>query len=144
MAFLDETGLAELWSLTKNLANSKARVQSISYTGTGTLATSSSPKTMTFSFTPKIVIGLARVSTSKGTIQGLDDGADGSITRIPIDVLTTSFKKDDYAPWGADTYMKFDPSSNKLSWYSTEDSNLSGTSVIWNNADYTYYWLAIG
>lgn len=118
-----------------------AQIQSISYVGTGVKATSTSPKTMRCNFRPKLVIGLGYVGT-KG-LYGADDGSDGSITRIPIDMLTSSFQKSDYAPWGSKVFMKFDEATNELAWYSLEDG-ISKLSCIWNDSSYTYYWLFIG
>lgn len=51
MAFLDETGLAELWSLVKAEDAKKVQMVTGSYTGTGTKT-----KSLTFDFVPKFVL----------------------------------------------------------------------------------------
>lgn len=55
MAFLDETGLAELWSLIKAEDAKGAKIATGSYKGTGTSG-ASNPCKLTFNFTPKVVM----------------------------------------------------------------------------------------
>lgn len=55
MAFLDETGLAELWELIKAEDEKGAKIATGSYTGTGKYG-SSNPCSLTFDFVPKAFI----------------------------------------------------------------------------------------
>lgn len=60
MAFLDETGLAELWSLIKAEDNKAPKVASGSYVGTGSDSDTTTPTvTLTLGFKPKLVIIMA-------------------------------------------------------------------------------------
>ena len=52
MAFLDETGLSELWSL---IRDADVKIQTGTYTGTGVCG-ASNPNTLTFDIVPKVVI----------------------------------------------------------------------------------------
>ena len=52
MAFLDETGLAELWSLVRN---ADVKLATGTYTGTGTYGTNNK-NSLAFDFEPKVVI----------------------------------------------------------------------------------------
>lgn len=69
MAFLDETGLAELWSLIQEsdaeLARADVTFAVGSYTGTGTYG-SSNPNSLTFDFVPKVVFIVPDGSHSNG------------------------------------------------------------------------------
>ena len=60
MAFLDETGLAELWTLVKAEDAERAEIEVKSYTGTGTYG-SANPNSLTFNFVPKIVFIMSRL-----------------------------------------------------------------------------------
>lgn len=62
MAFLDETGLAELWAL---IREKDVNIATGSYTGTDTYG-SSNPCELTFDFAPKMVIMLGFVDGSGG------------------------------------------------------------------------------
>lgn len=59
MAFLDETGLAELWSLVKaedaEVLASPGKTEILQYTGTGTVG-ASKPMSFTFRFAPKVLL----------------------------------------------------------------------------------------
>lgn len=57
MAFLDETGLAELWTLIQGEDKKRAQVEAGSYTGNGgtTPTTTAKTQTIPLSFTPKAV-----------------------------------------------------------------------------------------
>jgi hypothetical protein len=66
MAFLDETGLAELWSLIRGadnaVFNSVSKIAAGSYTGTGTHG-ESNPTSLTFDFAPKILFVKQRTTS---------------------------------------------------------------------------------
>ena len=54
MAFLDETGLAELWAIIGDKYDSRANVAIGSYVGTGVCG-ADNPNSITFDFEPKMV-----------------------------------------------------------------------------------------
>ena len=85
MAFLDETGLAELWSLVKAEDAKGVKIAAGSYVGTGTYG-SSNPNSLTFDFVPKIVM----LFTDKtGRIQW-NSGTNYLHAIISVDALTTT------------------------------------------------------
>ena len=85
MAFLDETGLAELWKLIQDedadvaaLVNTKAKIVTGSYAGTGA---SGYTRTITIGFKPKFVmVSIASLNVSRDGSQGFviwHDGVSG-------------------------------------------------------------------
>lgn len=146
MAFLDETGLAELWSLTKAHADTKARVASGSYSGSGTYG-SSNPTSVTLPFKPKIfMIPNHKTSSGKAAgalLKGEVYGASGSpmivVDALPTDGSWSSSALDSGGALGWCTRAKYDNATNTLSWYSTDSASHQN-----NASGYTYYWIAIG
>ena len=145
MAFLDETGLAELWSLIRAedgkladadavitaLANTKAQIASGSYTGAGnTVCGSSNARSLTFPFAPKMV-----------WISSVNGG--GTLVFYPL-VLTSSYTSNGYQYCSANNQMSYHASGyakvsgNTLSWYHESSGSLQG-----NNFG-TFYYVAIG
>ena len=130
MAFLDETGLAELWSLIQSedskiteLTDTKAKIESGSYIGNGN-AKVGNKNTLSFGFVPKVVIIVT------GGVYGTASGS------VFIQGQTTS----NYIGYPNNTgvYVSLEWSGNKLSWYSdTADRqfNLSGK---------TYHYVVFG
>ena len=144
MAFLDETGLAELWSIIKQKS---AKVITGSYTGTGTYG-SSNKCTLTFDFEPKLVIvsnshmgagfGTSFNSTYSGAMVAVrpTTGIHGSGS-LATDIGSTSVKEVRHTfDWGEKTF----------SWYTA--TQLAGYSMTasaqYNKSGTTYYYLAIG
>ena len=140
MAFLDETGLAELWSLIQAedadvtaLANTKAKIETGSYTGNGNYQ-SGNPIILTFGFAPKIVF-----------ICKSNSGIHESGLFLPL-ALKTSNTQYGYAYMtntsgftvSDKNYAKF--SDNTLTWY------FNGTSAAsqLNSSGITYHYIAIG
>lgn len=133
MAFLDETGLAELWSLVKagdttvtNLANTKCKVAFGNYTGTAKYG-SSNPNSLTFDFAPRIVWIYAMLNGSSISDEN---------TVFVCDNMTTS-----YALRGgtsATLYSKKSSNGKTIYWYhtSSHDSQLNGA--------FKFYYYAIG
>lgn len=127
MAFLDEVGLAELWSLIQaedeNLVASSVKIATGSYKGTGTSG-SSNKNSLTFDFKPKVVFIVC-------------DGGSGS-SLIPVTMYV----------WGG-TRMAVDlaasisestvtVSGNTMSWYGgSANSQL-------NRSGDTFRYVAIG
>jgi hypothetical protein len=127
MAFLDETGLAELWSLisaadssVEASANAKAKIAIGSYAGTEKCGTSNK-NSLTFDFTPKVVLIVC-----------------DSTSYIVPDVVYV---------WGSSvfTYVSMESkhstvsvSGNTMTWYS------SSANLQMNKSGATYRYVAIG
>ena len=130
MAFLDETGLAELWSLIQSedskiteLANTKAKIASGSYNGNGN-AKVGNKHTLNFGFVPKVVIIVA----------------DGVFGTSAGSVFVQGQSVSNYIGYTNNTgvYIELQWSGNTVSWYSdTADRQL-------NASGKTYRWVAIG
>lgn len=147
MAFLDETGLAELWELiqTEDAKNSKIAIGS--YTGTGTYS-SSSPCSLTFDFVPKfIILGnsgtslfFCTASYTSGSPQGILWTKDNPI----IYVGGTSLNGSSYTRY----YIQTELNGKVFSWYSyseTSDGVGNGnSSYCYNNSGQKYIYIAIG
>jgi len=141
MAFLDETGLAELWSLVKAqdsgvttamtaLANTKAKIATGSYTGTGT-GGESNPNSLTFSFAPKFVFIIPQSSNS--------DRYWGAF--IPPANVGLSSASD-----SAERITNCSLSGNTLSWYYYQfgvDANTTATRQL-NQSGVAFQYVAIG
>ncbi|WP_458397154.1 hypothetical protein [Anaerotignum sp.] len=122
MAFLDETGLAELWSL---IREKDVRIATGTYIGTGT-ATSAKPTTLTFDFKPKFLM----VRNHRyGEAQNYHfEWMEGMVT------VYTRYNNGNYeAPVTV--------SGNSISWYSDDDS--MGYAQM-NGSGYEYMYIAIG
>lgn len=143
MAFLDETGLTELWKLIKarddvvtTLANTKCQIETGSYVGTGKYG-SSNPTSLTFNFVPKLVI-----------IYGVGDA--NSVVRdawaiIPAFWLTSEFSEKGYLYDGGDIsqYCYAKIVDKTVSWYY---QNSTESTAVRNglNAAITYKYVAFG
>lgn len=141
MAFLDETGLAELWSLIQEedadvtaamtaFANTKAQVAYGSYSGTGTYG-SGNPSVMTFNFEPKLVV---ICSTGYKAHAGSTDGAFSD--KFVVFVKGGSYLSVYASPSGT-CYFTMD--GNTFSRYSTSNAQIQCNG---NQAKYNY--VAIG
>lgn len=132
MAFLDETGLAELWKLIQAkddaLAAADVKIATGSYTGTGTYG-SSNPTSLTFDFVPKFVFvtpnryGGQYVSYMLWT---------HGVATIERDAKNTCY---------------ITINEKKLSWYASSSSpNTFPTyaSYQFNESGTAYHWVAIG
>lgn len=136
MAFLDEAGLAELWSLiqaeddaVEALANAKAKIATGSYTGTGTYG-SSNPNSLTFVFEPKFIFITAYATAYTNVIQAmLARGQDRLVYSSVSNNGGSSYTNKSTLTW----------SGNTVTWYNTNSE--SGQL---NSSSYTYYYIAIG
>lgn len=125
MAFLDETGLAELWSLIKAEDAKAPKVVYGSYVGTGTCG-QSNPSSLTFDFEPKVLVFLS--SSFMGQMVAYRNGA--------TFMSSCSFWSDG----GYDAqYCTFVWSGNTVTWYNKNDASYQK-----NGSGATYYYLAIG
>lgn len=111
----------------------KARVQVVSYVGTGTYG-SSNPNSLTFDFVAKFIMQLG---SSSGK-EGIYFASEGGVVAIP------NFLDNDYRPrcgFGdlAYSYCKKSVDGKTITWYSTRDQYKQE-----NSAGVTYYYVAIG
>lgn len=113
----------------------KARVQVVSYVGTGTYG-ENNPNSLTFDFAPKVVMFLVLRLTS-GTYVNQTD-SNGVLTKIPVATLNDS-------EWtkcfGNRQYVSAKKSNDSkvIYWFSTNSADTQ-----WNYAGNTYYFLGIG
>lgn len=130
MAFLDETGLAELWALIQAednevsttltaLANSKGMISMWSYTGTGTFG-ADNPCSLTFDFVPKLIIMLGGGATDFRPRSEYYDAV------VNMDVVTTTYTKghgfcDNSDNEGYSCYGKKSADGKTFYWYSEDD-----------------------
>lgn len=145
MAFLDETGLAELWSLITaeddKLAAADVKIATGSYTGTGAFG-AGSPNSLTFDFEPKLVMLLAMKNGSNGyySLFGNSGNRDGMYAIYPH-TLTSEYYN--YAGFyaedsqGQNSYAK--KNGNTIYWYAKNGAHYQA-----NNSSFTYYYMAIG
>ncbi len=92
MAFLDETGLAEVWSLVKAEDEKRAKVVCGSYTGTGD-SSSSSSQNIDVGFRPKAVVVFNVYSMTPRDITQLYSAmaVDGSNYTNALEITDTGF-----------------------------------------------------
>ena len=122
MAFLDETGLAELWSLVRN---ADVKIATGNYTGTGTYG-ASKPNSLAFDFTPKVVfITIAGESASTPQIACYVYG----MSKMSIVSSNSNWS----------TLATVSTSGNTMTWYAPANANQQ-----MNNGEYTYHYVAIG
>ena len=123
MAFLDETGLAELWSLIRAEDDTKAQIAIGSYTGANTSG-SSGKNTLTFDFVPKMVAIVA---------DGVNDAYAGTLF---VQGQTVS----NYFGFVNDTSKKITVSwsGNSVSWYASYANSQ------FNASGKTFLYVAIG
>ena len=107
---------------------SYAKIETGSYVGTGKYG-SSTPNTLTFSFTPKVFILLGYKDSENGW-------RDSQTHHIDLTQLTNEYKQHNV---GGYIYMKF--ANNTLSWYVTGSSSAVNQ---FNSANTTYSYMAIG
>ena len=144
---LDETGLAELWSLIKArdnelnaLANTKAKIAVTSYVGTGTCG-ESNPNSLTFDFAPKHIKIIGSYFTNQAGQTLFSSGtnaADNGYGMILCDRLTTSYQW--VAPLVGNGLEAAKKSSDgkTISWYHSPESYQL------NNAGCEYIVIAFG
>ena len=125
MAFLDETGLAELWSLIKAEDAKDAKIVTGTYTGAGTYG-SANPNSLTFGFVPKLIV----LTTNSGGHYN----AIGFI--LPTHMIGLASYS--YDPVVGFYGLNVSLNNNTVSWYT--DNN----SAIQLNEKRSYYYVAIG
>lgn len=116
----------------------KARVQVVSYVGTGTYG-SSNPCSLTFDFAPKVVLflrGYKKGSTQFNYLYG-SYGSD-SLVIVTADLSETFSAYNGFGRYDM-AYAKKDTTGHVISWYNTYDANGQA-----NAAGCTHYFLAIG
>ena len=145
MAFLDETGLAELWSLVKakdaETLEAAPKIATGSYTGTGTYG-SSNPNSLTFDFEPKMVWIYQRVQNEVNELRNFNVSDKVYLHSVSTDTLTNTFTKyrgpaDNNG--NANSYAKKSEDGKTISWYNSGDA----TSQM-NANYYDYYYIAFG
>lgn len=144
--FLDETGLAELWSIIKA---SSARVVTGTYTGTGTYG-SSNKCTLTFDFAPKLVIvSESHMGAGFGTSFNSVYGGAMVAVRHTTGVYGTGrlASKEGGTPNSSkEVRHTFTWGDKSFSWYTyTQIAGYYDTpNAQYNASGTTYYYLAIG
>ena len=116
----------------------KARVQVVSYVGTGTYG-SSNPCSLTFDFAPKVVMflrGYKKSSTQFNYLYG-SYGSD-SLVITTADLLEEFSVYNGFGRYSS-AYAKKDSTGRTISWYSYESANSQA-----NATGCTHYFLAIG
>lgn len=116
MAFLDETGLAEVWNCADNVFS---RIERGSYKGSNTYG-ASNPNRLTLGFVPMVVIVMDGIQVNPEANKGFV-----YINGMP--------------GFGAVDSLKFSLSGKTLSWY-----NSVGASQQYNDSNSTYYYVAFG
>lgn len=119
-------------------ANTKARIATGSYTGTGTYG-SSNPNSLTFDFVPKFIWLYGQMHNERW---GHLNYNLGYCTVVATDTLTTDFvgNRGFYQVGDYNTmYAKKSADGKNVQWYVTQ--NAAGQ---YNASGYTYYYLAIG
>lgn len=115
----------------------KARVQVVSYVGTGTYG-SSNPNSLTFDFVPKVVMflrGYKKGSTQFGHLTASHSDDNKVVT--PESLATTYTRFNGFGD-SFGSYAKKSEDGKTIFWYN-EQASTQG-----NNTGYTYYFLAIG
>ena len=135
MAFLDETGLAELWSLIKAADAKAAKIATGSYTGTGKSG-ASNPNTLTFSFTPKLVF----LHSGDGAFAYGNNYSGGTVPGTELFIWGTGQTK---YTCSTNSNLVFTQSGKNLSWYHEDQYSVSAFSQC-NASGKTYHYIAIG
>ncbi len=141
MAFLDETGLAELWSLVKaedaKLAAVDVKIEIGSYNGTGAYG-ASNPNSLTFGFAPKFIVvyGGTTTLTKSGMANPLFmiRGTNG-VTIFPYSTGTYS---NQYYP------LVTTWNGNTVSWYGKDTEQYNECWAQHNESNQTYHYIAFG
>lgn len=120
----------------------KARVQVVSYVGTGTYG-SSNPNSLTFDFVPKVVRLLGNISSGGSftvcRIYPMNTNYGINSAILFTKALTTTYKaslgfsENNYTA----SYCKISQDGKTVTWYNNGDDQI-------NTAGYTYYFLALG
>ena len=130
---LDETGLAELWSLIKEGDAKAARIATGSYKGTGTSG-ANNPNTLTFDFEPKLVFIAYNYAVGyDGAYFNYNDASNEFIILTKYKVFRGSGSTNTI---GSGMLVKFD--GKTVSWYT------SGSSAQGNDSGTNYRYTAIG
>lgn len=135
MAFLDETGLAEVWGL---IESKYPRIATGEYAGTGTYG-QNSKNSLTFDFEPKMVIifgVLDRVPTHSGLVPGTSNYAWGNSMIWVYGQESATISGSSNA--GTLTITQ---SGNTLTWYCS--NNITAFNQL-NESGYHYHYWAIG
>lgn len=112
-----------------NTATSKARIVTGNYVGTGTYGPKN-PCSLTFDFTPKIVLMHLR-------------GDSASSTSTHCMVFVWNITNDFYIGHAGDSHNSVTYSGNTISWYNTT-GNLASAGAQLNASGTTYWYTAIG
>ena len=121
----------------------KARVQVVSYVGTGTYG-SDHPNSLTFDFVPKVVMFIDYVYTD-GTNRGnhyIDNYSKFyyEMSRLSTEKLTGAYTKNNgFGGYGPELYGKKTNGGKTITWYSQSRSDYQA-----NSAGYIYTYLGIG
>ena len=138
MAFLDETGLAEVWSL----ANNKfLHVAMGGYNGTAKYG-SSNPNTLTFDFEPKLVFITSGESSDADGSYGGQSGSNDFMILTKHKALCGSSSNN---VMGYNVRVKFN--GKTVSWYSTANASSQGNNATGPSSSLTpvhYRYTAIG
>lgn len=133
MAFLDETGLAELWGLISAEDAKSAKIAHGSYGGSGKYG-ASNKNTLTFDFAPKLVV----VHDPNGRNFLLVRGASKVLAWISGGLISVdSTSASGYDPQWATLTISWGETS--VSWYAASSAQYQ-----YNYSGYTYYYIAIG
>lgn len=141
---LDETGLAELWSLIKAGDAKAAKIVTGEYNGTGqyySKANNYYENTLTFDFEPKLVIIVAGSSSDADGAYGGYSGTNEAMFLTKHRVIRTS---DATNTLGYGVYVKF--SGNTVTWYSSTSATCQGNDATGasNENPVHYRYTAIG
>lgn len=115
----------------------KARVQVVSYVGTGTYG-ADNPCSLTFDFPPKVVMFLRGYKKGSNQFGFLTASHNTDNKVVTPESLTTTYTR--YNGFGGNfgSYAKKSEDGKTIFWYN-EDTSTQG-----NNSGYTYYFLALG
>ena len=153
--------IGSLDSEVSGLANTAIKIETGSYTGTGTTGSSSSPITITFSSPFLLVIMLNWEYDSKftSTLEQETEGGFGGEYRqfnmVCADLLTTSFQagvgwgyngdinlgSGDYRDYS--TSLKKSSNGRTLYWYESSDYAIRDPLHVFNDNNSVYHWIAI-
>lgn len=120
----------------------KARVQVVSYVGTGTYG-SSNPNSLTFDFAPKVVMFLYKQNFIDGYYSRFMHEATSYFTsdreNVISNTLSTEYKqKEGFGYVSTAQHGKISEDKRTIYWYNNNQDNQA------NSQGYTYYYLGIG
>lgn len=115
----------------------KARVQVVSYVGTGTYG-SSNPCSLTFDFAPKVVMFLRGYKQLSTQYHSLYSSYNRDVPVIVTADLSEKFTRYNGFGYYNEAYAKKDTTGRVISWYNTIDNSNQA-----NENGITYYFLAI-